>query len=74
MSNLLPLQAVLNARASVTGGDTAAGRRGCPLSDLRDRLRRCHAGLAFELRSRRRVVDDQLFGLLLIGHEHSVRA
>jgi Fur family iron response transcriptional regulator len=43
MSNLLPLQAVLNARASVPAGDAAAGRRGCPLSDLRDRLRR--AGL-----------------------------
>ena len=41
MSNLLPLQAVLNARASVPAAE--AGRRGCPLSDLRDRLRR--AGL-----------------------------
>ena len=41
---------------------------------LRDRLRRRHAGLALELGGRRRVVDDQLFGLLLIGHRHSVRA
>jgi Fur family iron response transcriptional regulator len=45
MSDLVPLQAVLNARSSSLPGEAAgaAGRRGCPLSDLRDRLRR--AGL-----------------------------
>ena len=40
--NLPPFPAALNARTSLTSGDVA-GRRGCPLSDLRDRLRR--AGL-----------------------------
>ena len=50
----------------------AAGGHADP--HLRDRLRRRHAGLPLELGRRRRFVDDQLFGLLLIGHTHSVRA
>ena len=41
---------------------------------LLDRLRRRHARFALELGGRRRLVDDQLFRLLLIGHGHSVRA
>ena len=40
MSNSLPLQAMLNARGAPLDAASAAGRRGCPLSDLRDRLRR----------------------------------
>ncbi|WP_430912749.1 Fur family transcriptional regulator Irr [Methylobacterium sp. sgz302541] len=42
MSDLVPLKALLNARAPSIAGDalSAANRRGCPLSDLRDRLRR----------------------------------
>ncbi len=42
MSDLTPLQAVLNARSPLSA-DGSGPRRGCPLSDLRDRLRR--AGL-----------------------------
>ena len=66
MSNLLPLQAVLNARASVPGGDTAAGRRGCPLSDLRDRLRR--AGL----RPTRQRLSLGWLGTLLQARERAI--
>jgi Fur family transcriptional regulator, iron response regulator len=44
MSEMVPLQAVLSGRVPTLAVDaTAAGRRGCPLSDLRERLRR--AGL-----------------------------
>ena len=43
MSNLLALQTALNARATAAMGEAGGARRGCPLSDLRDRLRR--AGL-----------------------------
>ncbi len=44
MSEMVPLQAVLSGRMPTLSVDaTAAGRRGCPLSDLRERLRR--AGL-----------------------------
>ncbi|TXN01789.1 transcriptional repressor, partial [Methylobacterium sp. WL122] len=40
MSELLSLQAALNARIPALSGDASgAARRGCPLSDLRDRLR-----------------------------------
>ena len=39
MPDLVPLQAMLNARAVLSETDTTP-RRGCPLSDLRDRLRR----------------------------------
>jgi Fur family iron response transcriptional regulator len=44
MSEMVPLQAVLSGRVPSLAVDaTAIGRRGCPLSDLRERLRR--AGL-----------------------------
>ena len=44
MNDLSPLHAVLSARAPALQAEGAAGqRRGCPLSELRDRLRR--AGL-----------------------------
>jgi len=39
MPDLVPLQAMLNARSLSTDAGQP-GRRGCPLSDLRDRLRR----------------------------------
>jgi Fur family transcriptional regulator, iron response regulator len=40
MNDLSPLHAVLSARAPALQADAAGQRRGCPLSDLRDRLRR----------------------------------
>ena len=56
------------------GAELAVAACGHADPHLRDRLRRRHAGLPLELGGRRRFVDDQLFGLLLIGHTHSVRA
>jgi hypothetical protein len=68
------LQLRVGVHALEDGPELPVAPCGHPDPHLLDGLRRRHPSLALQLGSRWRVVDDQLFGFLLIGHRYSVRA